>query len=268
MAPTIGSLKLSTHLENGFFQRCWWPHSRERTTTRYVVWRVYIWKKCRSPFPTGHIRAHDVGEIVHSDVNVPTFNGENCYALFKDDYYSGFTKVYLMKSKPEAGGYFIQFVAFLETTTNKKVKVLRTDQGVEYLKIKSWCDQNKMEWVNGWTELRWNRRVVRYTWDNTHSDFQLKKSPRVLELWGEFLKSSIYVLNRTLLHSSVKTPFELFFKKKPNVTISELLVVAHMLMSLIACDGNSIQKPYHAGWLATEKKRRFGFSGNQYPGNY
>jgi hypothetical protein len=49
-----------------------------------------------------------------------------------------------------------------------------------------------------------------------------KADNSILELWGEFLKSAIYVLNRTLSsspssNSSKKTPYELFYKKKPNI---------------------------------------------------
>ncbi len=190
-------------------------------------------KMCRSPFPTGRTRALEVGEIIHSDVgfvNVPTFSGETCYVLFKDDY-SGFTQIYLMKSKSEAGDYFVKFVAFLETTTEKKVKILRTDQGVEYWSNKSWRDQRGIvhqtsnrytPQQNGVSE-RMNRtamestRSTLYMRKNIQSEFVLKGKKCVLELWGEFLKSSIYVLNRSLLHSSEKTPFELFYKRKPNI---------------------------------------------------
>lgn len=38
-----------------------------------------------------------------------------------------------------------------------------------------------------------------------------------MELWGEFLRSAIYVLNRTISTVSTKTPFEMFFGKKPNI---------------------------------------------------
>jgi hypothetical protein len=38
-----------------------------------------------------------------------------------------------------------------------------------------------------------------------------------LELWGEFLRSVIYVLNRTIPKKSSTTPFELFFGRKPNL---------------------------------------------------
>ena len=39
----------------------------------------------------------------------------------------------------------------------------------------------------------------------------------VKELWGVFLLSSNYVLNRTISSTSTKTPFELFHGRKPNL---------------------------------------------------
>jgi hypothetical protein len=42
-----------------------------------------------------------------------------------------------------------------------------------------------------------------------------KESRRVLELWGEFLLSTVHVLNRTISSRVNKTPFELFYNKKP-----------------------------------------------------
>ena len=44
-----------------------------------------------------------------------------------------------------------------------------------------------------------------------------KESRRVLELWGEFLLSTVHVLNRTISSRVNKTPFELFYNKKPSV---------------------------------------------------
>lgn len=97
----------------------------------------------RSPFPTGRNKATEVGEIMHSDVgfvNVPTPLGQTCYALFKDDF-TGWIKVYLLKSKSEADDCFIKFIAFIKTTSGKKVKILRTDQGAEYFKNQAWREK-------------------------------------------------------------------------------------------------------------------------------
>ena len=87
----------------------------------------------RSPFPPGRTRATKVGEIIHVDtglVPVPTVNGETCYANFKDDY-SGWSVVKLMKKKSEIGEHLLAFIAFVETSTGKKVKIVRSDGAIE-----------------------------------------------------------------------------------------------------------------------------------------
>lgn len=52
---------------------------------------------------------------------------------------------------------------------------------------------------------------------NKQSSVIKKGSKRVLELWGGFLLSSVYVLNRTISSRTDKTPYELLFNKLPNV---------------------------------------------------
>ena len=188
----------------------------------------------RSPFPTSESRATEIGELIHSDVgfvNVPTPNNETCYALFKDDF-SGYTKVYLMKSKGEADEKFLFFVSWLELTTGNKLKKFRTDGGVEYFKNKKWREERGIvhqksnrytPQQNGRSE-RENRRIIKPTRKTIHmrntqlqSTLLKKGNKRTLELWGGFLLSTVYVLNRTISSRSNMTPYEMFFNKKPNV---------------------------------------------------
>jgi len=114
---------------------------------------VYMCEGCiygamhRSPFRTSKSRATEVGELIHTDVcivNVPTPKGETCVAIFKDDY-SGLSKGYLMKNKGEAAAKSIQFIAWLERQTGKKVKTLRNDGGVEYKRNKEYREENGIE---------------------------------------------------------------------------------------------------------------------------
>lgn len=46
-----------------------------------------------------------------------------------------------MRNKGEADDKFIIFVAWLELTSGKKVKILRTDGGTEYFMNKKWREQ-------------------------------------------------------------------------------------------------------------------------------
>ena len=162
-------------------------------------------------------------------MNVTTPKGETCFVIFKNDY-SGYTKAYLLKNKGEAAAKSIIFVAWLERQTGNKVITFRSDGGVEYMKNKEFREKNGIvqQVSNRYTpqensrserEMRRimepTRKVIHMTMDS--SVVKDKRSGRVLELWGEFLLSTVHVLNRTISSRSNKTPYELFFKKKPSV---------------------------------------------------
>jgi transposase InsO family protein len=89
-------------------------------------------------------RAKDVLDIVHSDVCGPmktaTFSDKRYFVTFIDDK-SRFCVVFLLRSKSEVFDKFVQFVKFAETQTGKRVKVLRSDNGGEYVsnKFGSFC---------------------------------------------------------------------------------------------------------------------------------
>ncbi|CAH0473643.1 unnamed protein product [Peronospora belbahrii] len=80
-------------------------------------------------------RAKELLEVIHSDVCGPmqtsTFSGKRYFVTFIDDK-SHFCVVYLLRNKSEVAAKFAEFVAFAETQTGKRVKVLRSDNGGEY----------------------------------------------------------------------------------------------------------------------------------------
>ena len=136
------------------------------------------------------------------------------------------------KRKSEAAGHLLNFIAFVETSTGNKVKIVRSDEGTEldsnYLKARlqelgivhqTSCRYTPQQ--NGVAE-RMNRtgmeavRSIIYTRSNKITNM-FEQDPRsVLELWGDFLIAVVYVLNRVI--SSTKTPYELFFGTKPDLS--------------------------------------------------
>ena len=83
-------------------------------------------------------------ELVHSDVWGPSPLTSllcfNYYIIFVDDY-SRFTWLFLLKHKTEVLSVFKHFKSMVETQFNSKLKVLRTDNGSEYIntEFKSFC---------------------------------------------------------------------------------------------------------------------------------
>jgi len=72
---------------------------------------------------------------VHNDVfglvKVPSLGKSMYYVSFIDDF-SRNTWIYFLKKKSEAFDRFKEFKALVEYQTEKKIKVLRTDNGVYF----------------------------------------------------------------------------------------------------------------------------------------
>lgn len=90
----------------------------------------------RKSFPKGEAtRAKAPLELIHSDVVgkiVPTSKGGSSYFVTFTDDYSRYTVVYPMKAKSEVLQRFEEYRCMAENFHDRKVKVLRSDNGGEY----------------------------------------------------------------------------------------------------------------------------------------
>lgn len=93
-------------------------------------------KHHRAPFKESASSATEVCSIIHTDLCGPietkSIGGASYMLLFKDDY-SPFCVVYFLKSKTEISEYFSKFLSLSENQTGKKVKLLRSDNGTEFV---------------------------------------------------------------------------------------------------------------------------------------
>ena len=94
-------------------------------------------KQARRPFPTeGGTRAKKILELVHSDVcgpmKTPSIGGARYFLTFIDDF-SRNIWVYVLKSKSEVLARFKEWKTLVERQSEHVVKVLRTDNGGEYI---------------------------------------------------------------------------------------------------------------------------------------
>ena len=84
--------------------------------------------------------------MIHSDVfgpvPVPSFGKSLYYVSFIDDF-SRRTWVYFLRQKYEVFSKFKDFKALVENQTNKKIKVLRIDNGGEFCsrEFEKFCKQ-------------------------------------------------------------------------------------------------------------------------------
>lgn len=178
------------------------------------------------PFPKySNIRSSDVLEVVHSDICGPmrttSLGGYKYFAFFIDDF-SRKIFVYFLKHKSDILDAFKIFKAQVECETSKKIKVLRTDNGSEYvngdfdkfLKLYGIQRQLTVQYTpqqNGVAE-RANRTVVEM------ARCMLMDSELPESLWGEAVNTAVYLRNRSPTKIlEYKTPYEVWCGNKPAV---------------------------------------------------
>eukprot|EP00253_Pinus_taeda_P022805 PITA_22805 len=150
-----------------------------------------------------------------------SLGGHLSYVTFIDDH-SRKTWVYLMKTKDEVFVKFQEFKVEVENLTERRIKILRSNNGREYTSkeiIAFWKESGiKRELIvpynpkqNGVVERK-NRSIEESVKAMLH-DQDLRKS-----LWGEATKTTVYIPNRCPRRSlDKKIPKEVFTRKKPYV---------------------------------------------------
>jgi transposase InsO family protein len=182
-------------------------------------------KMHRSSLPQGRTRGTHIGSLIHSDVcgpiTPPSPSGSRYFVTFKDDY-SNWTIVHFLKNKDEVPDLFRAYTVYLKNSTGGIVKTLRSDNGGEYTSknFSTWLRNSGIRHEtsaphtpaqNGVAE-RANRTIV----EAARSLIYTRSIP--LKLWAEAVAYAVYTLNRVLSKSTIATPFEMWFHKKPDIS--------------------------------------------------
>jgi transposase InsO family protein len=92
-------------------------------------------KNIKGSFSSNGNRSKEILNLIHSYVcgpmTIASLNGYLYYVLFKDDH-SRKTWIYFLKNKDGVLVKFQEFKARVENQTERKIKVLRSDNGGEY----------------------------------------------------------------------------------------------------------------------------------------
>jgi transposase InsO family protein len=179
-------------------------------------------------------RAKDVLELIHTDICGPfptdSWNGQKYFITFIDDY-SRYGYLYLIHEKSQSIDMFKSFKAEVELKLGKKIKAVKSDRGGEYYGrydgsgeqrpgpfalflnecgiVPQYTMPGKPN-MNGVAERR-NRTLK----DMVRSMISHSSLPE--SLWGEALKTAVYILNRVPSKAVTKTPYELWTGKKPSI---------------------------------------------------
>lgn len=182
-------------------------------------------KMTRSPFTESTTKSESIFDLVHSDLcPLPKASiGNKKHILTFIDDYSRYTKIYLLEHKHETFGKFKEFHRGVETQFSKKLKILRTDRGGEYIDgefrqfllnegIESQLTAPSTPEQNGVAERK-NRYLIEM------ARCLLIDSKLNSRYWGEAVNTANYLQNRLPSRTipDNKTPYEMLYNKKPNV---------------------------------------------------
>lgn len=181
-------------------------------------------KQPRTSFPRSDSRAAEQLQVVHCDTMGPfPVRGlkDEAYVVTALDDFSGFAETILIRNKSEAASGLVNLLTRWETQTEKRVKVVRTDQGTEYkgdlaafCKRKGVVHQVSVVYTpeqNGRAE-RLNRTLL----ERTRALMLQHRMPD--SVWSEAMPTAAYLRNLTPQAEKRLTPYELFYGKKPDVS--------------------------------------------------
>ncbi len=165
-------------------------------------------------------------EIVHTDVCGPmkttSHGGARYFLTFIDDF-SRKTHVYLLKAKGEAFEKFKQYKALVENEIGHKIKVLRSDNGREFVSKKfdaflAECGiQRQTSAPYSPQQNSVAKRANRTIMECARS--MILAQGLELEFWGEAVNTAVYIKNRCPTKAiDSNTPQEAWSGRKPNVS--------------------------------------------------
>lgn len=162
-------------------------------------------KAHKQSFKKGKHTSKEVLEYVHSDLwgspsVVPSLAEKQYFITFIDDY-SRKVWIYFLKTKDEAFDTFKEWKVEVETQTGRKLKCLRTDNGLEYCnkRFDSYCVSTGVKrhmtcvytpLQNGVSE-RMNRTIMERV------RCMLSESGMEERFWAEAASTAVYLINRS-----------------------------------------------------------------------
>lgn len=169
------------------------------------------------------MRAKKLLEIIHSDVcgpmSVNSLGNKRFFVTFIDDC-SRKTFVYVIGKKSDVFECFANFKALVENQTERKIKIIRTDGGLEYCnyKFNELCASNGIlhqttapysPQQNGLAE-RMNRTIIEKV-RCMLADAELSKG-----FWAEAINTAVKIINLISNSVSKVSPDEIWFGRKPD----------------------------------------------------
>ncbi|KAL0457111.1 UNVERIFIED_CONTAM: Retrovirus-related Pol polyprotein from transposon RE1 [Sesamum latifolium] len=182
----------------------------------------HLSKQHRLSFPLSDTQVDHIFYLVHMDIWGPykTATVSGClYFLTIVDHFSRNTWIYLLKFKSQAVDHITSFPTMVDTQFHYKVKVIRTDNGAEFLST-----QCQTLFQN---QCILHQHTSSYTPQQNgiaeHKHKHLLAVARALlfqaslpeRFWGDCVLTATYIINQTPHILAWSTPYELLFGKSP-----------------------------------------------------
>lgn len=220
-------------------------------------------KQSRLPFAKSDYVCDDVFDLIHSDVwTSPMYSHDNYkYFITFIDHKSRYTWVYLLKYKSDAFACFKRFTFFVANQFGKTIKILRTDNGGEYVNhvFKDFLVSNGIihqtscpytPEQNGIAERK-NKHLL----EVARSMMFHSNVPK--RYWGEAVLTGAHLINRApskVLNG--KSPNEVMYNRKPNLSYLRVFgctCFVHIPNDLRDKLSNRSQKCMLLGYSTTQK---------------
>ncbi|CAH9056431.1 unnamed protein product [Cuscuta europaea] len=178
-------------------------------------------KQTRDGFVTSSARAVELFELIHCDIWGPYRVVSSCgarYFLTVVDDFSRAVWVHLMKEKSEVKIILKQFFAMVDRQFNKNVKVVRSDNGKEFVGLQEYFRNSGIIFQTSCVYTpQQNGRVERKHRHILEMARTLRFHANLpINFWGECVLAAGYLINR--LPTPVignKSPYELLYNKLP-----------------------------------------------------
>jgi len=185
-------------------------------------------KQHRLPFLVSHSLSNKFFDLLHCDIwghfTTDSLHGVKYFLTIVDDY-SRFTWVHLMVNKSQTRNLLVSFVTQVETQFNTKVKILRSDNGLEFQLPAFYQSKGIIHQLSCVETPQQNSVVERKHQHLLNVARALRFQANLpLYFWGECVLSAAHIINRipTPILSN-KTHFECLFSVAPS--FSHLRVV-------------------------------------------
>lgn len=179
-------------------------------------------KQTRVLFSESSNKADDLFSLIHCNVWGPYRTKSTCEAVYFLTIVDDFSRAlwtHLLIEKSSVSVVLKNFFAWVNRQFGKQVKCIRTDNGTEFMCMRSYFSENGITHQTSCVDTpQQNRRVERkhrHILNIARSLlFQAKLPTR---FWGERIQAATHLINRTpsiLLKG--KTPYEILFQKLPS----------------------------------------------------